>query len=280
MCLVQCRDCGMVYADPVPERYASGEYYNQEATAYYLSPEKLQADYSPVRFLRELRLFRRWCRSGSVLDVGCSSGGFLHQLNRQFPGNYSILGTDVCQAPLDYAASRGIPVLNDNFLAHDFGKTRFDAITFWAVLEHLAEPDKFLGKAQSLLHRDGLCFVLVPNYAAAATRILGVRYRYIYPQHLNYFTRSTLQRFCHTWRVEFMGASHFNPVVIWQDWRSGGVEVSNQSRGALLKTTTRLKSNPALAPVRAVYGILEHGLARLGLADNLVAVLRPPVGPG
>jgi len=31
-------------------------------------------------------------------------------------------------------------VIRERFLEHDFEKQRFDAITFWAVMEHLAEP--------------------------------------------------------------------------------------------------------------------------------------------
>ena len=106
----------------------------------------------------------------------------------QFAGAYRVLGTDVSGPPLDYAESRGVPVLRANFLEHDFKDQRFDAVTFWAVLEHLFEPGKFLEKAASILKPGGLCFVLVPNLDSLAVRLLKTKYRYIYPQHLNYFT--------------------------------------------------------------------------------------------
>src|SRR4051812_6264062 len=72
--LVRCLKCGMVYANPVEKKYASGEYYDDEAAAYYLSPAKLQSDYASVRFERELKLLRGYCSGGKVLDVGCGSG--------------------------------------------------------------------------------------------------------------------------------------------------------------------------------------------------------------
>src|SRR6478735_8710845 len=78
--IVLCERCSMLYVNPVPARFASGEYYDAEGADYYLSPAKLESDYAPVRFERELRLFRRHCRRGAVLDVGCSSGAFLYQL--------------------------------------------------------------------------------------------------------------------------------------------------------------------------------------------------------
>src|SRR5882724_2364831 len=118
--LVRCQACSMIYANPVPTEFASGAYYNQIGAGYYLSPGKLESDYADVRFERELCLFRKHCKWGAVLDVGCSSGGFLFQLNRRFPGSYQMLGTDASGPPLDYAQSRGIPVMRGDFLEHTF----------------------------------------------------------------------------------------------------------------------------------------------------------------
>ena len=267
----------MLFANPVSAEFATGHYYDTTGAEYYLSPEKLQSDYATVRFQRELKLFRRHCQSGSVLDVGCSSGAFLYQLNHRFPGEYEILGTDVSGAPLDYAESKGVPVLRGDFLAHDFGEKKFDAITFWAVLEHLQEPKRFLQKAAAILKPTGYCFVLVPNMQSLTIQTINGHYRYIYPQHLNYFTAATLRTLvADLFEVAAMRFMHFNPIVIWQDWRRGGVEISNRERGQLLKRTTAYKENPVMKPVKALYQLTEKGMALFGLADNVVAVLRKP----
>lgn len=273
--LVRCATCGMIYANPILSSFATGEYYDAAGKEYYLSSAKLESDYADVRFERELRLFRAHCQRGAVLDVGCSSGGFLFQLRRRFPGDYEICGTDVSGAPLDYAESRGVPVIRGSFLEHDFGGRQFDAITFWAVIEHLAEPKAFLTKAHSLLTPGGICFVLVPNMNSLAVRLLGAKYRYIYPQHLNYFTPATLRNFVQAqFTLIELTSTHFNPIVIWQDFRGRGREVSNAERAELLKRTTAYKQRAAMTPVRAVYKLAEKVLATLKLADNLAAVLR------
>lgn len=274
--LVRCRRCAMVYADPVPSEFVSGAYYDAVGDTYYLSAAKLESDYSPVRFERELRLFRRYCPRGRVLDVGCSSGAFLFQLRSRAPGAYDILGTDVSGPALDYAEARGIPVRRGDFLQMDFAGAPFDAITFWAVLEHLAQPRLFLEKAATLLKPEGLCLVLVPNFQSLAVRLLGSKYRYIYDQHLNYFTRSTLRQLAQPrFRLLAAHSTHFNPVVIWQDWRSGGRPVSNPQRAELLRRTTAWKQNPLLAPARFLYRWVESVLGVAFLADNLLFVLQP-----
>ncbi|HOC50086.1 MAG TPA: class I SAM-dependent methyltransferase [Verrucomicrobiota bacterium] len=273
--LVRCRRCAMIYANPVPTALASGQYYDQGGADYYLSPAKLESDYAPVRYERELRLFRRHCRGGAVLDVGCSSGAFLFQLGRRFPGDYQGLGTDVSGPALDYAEQRGVAVRRGSFLELDFGGRLFDAVTFWAVLEHLLEPARFLAQAASLLKPDGLCFVLVPNMKSLAARLLGARYRYLYPQHLNYFTKATLMKLvAPCFSVITFHTTHFNPIIVWQDWRGGGRDVSPRERAQLLQRTTAAKQHPLLRPMKALYGLTENALAALTLADNLAVVLR------
>ncbi len=273
--LVRCRECKMIYVNRVPAEYASGAYYDRAGADYYLSPAKLESDYAAVRFERELRWFRRWCQGGAVLDVGCSSGAFLYHLNQRFPGCYQVLGTDVSGPPLDYAESRGVAVVRGSFPEQEFGGRQFDAVTFWAVLEHLAAPRQFLAKAASVLRPGGMCFLLVPNMRSLAARVLGARYRYIYSQHLNYFTHATLSKMVEgQFSVIQRSTSHFNPIVIWQDWRGGGKEVSNRERAQLLQRTTAYKQSAWLRPVKALYGLTERTLGALNLADNLVVVLR------
>lgn len=271
--LVRCTGCSMIYANPVPVEMASGTFYDRAGNEY-LSAEKLEGDYSDVRFERELRLFRTLCPRGSVLDVGCSSGAFLYQLKKRYPGNYQIYGTDVSGPPLDYAAKMGIPVIKGNFLEHTFEQS-FDTVTFWAVMEHLFEPQLFLKKAASILKPGGLCFILVPNMRSLAVRLIGAKYRYVYPEHLNYFTPETLNKFIgQEFKVVNLKSTHFNPLVIWKDFRASGREVPRAERSSLLKRTTAYKKSRWMFPIKICYKATEEILGKFSLADNLAIVGR------
>ncbi|MDB6022772.1 MAG: SAM-dependent methyltransferase [Pedosphaera sp.] len=261
----------MVFASPVPAEMATGAFYD-DAGGEYLSPDKLASDYADVRFERELRLFRSYCTGGAVLDVGCSSGGFLHQLTKRYPNDYKVLGTDVSTAPLEHAAKMGVPVARGDFLTHPFSG-QFDAVTFWAVMEHLSEPRRFLERAASLLKPGGFCFILVPNLNSLAVRLLGSKYRYIFPEHINYFTPATLRKFAEReFTVLALKSTHFNPVVIWQDFRRGEREVPRAERSRLLKRTNAYKQSRWLWPLKLAYRATERSLGRFRLADNLVLI--------
>src|SRR5262249_49296070 len=132
-------------------------------------------------------------------------------------------------------------------------------------------------RAASLLTPGGHCFVLVPNLRSLAVRILGAKYRYIMPDHVNYFTRVTLARLAMNMRnldIVRLGFCHFNPIVIVRDLRGGSGRIPDEERAKLLKRTTAYKENPWLAPLKWIYRATEHALARVNLADNLFIVLR------
>jgi len=277
LAVVRCRACDMVFANPVDEELITGNFYDQLANPFYLSPDKLQSDYAPVRFERELKLFRRFCPTGSVLDVGCSTGAFLFQLQSRFPGQYETLGLDVSGPALDYAAERGVPILKEPFLTADFQGRKFSAVTFWAVMEHLVNPRDFLARTASLMAPGGLCFILVPNYRSLAVRLLGSKYRYIFPQHVNYFDLRTIEKLIkkqQDFKIIHRGSMHFNPLVIYRDWKTPRDFVPDEERAKLLKRTTAYKQHPAMKPVKLALAATEKILGKLNLADNLVVVLQ------
>ncbi len=272
---LKCRCCGMVFIGEVAQSFVSGQFYEDRTESFYLSENKLKSDYDPVRFQREWRLFRSWVPSGKVLDVGCSTGGFLKGL--QESGNYDVAGTDVSQGALDQAEKIGIRVIRDAFLELQEIGNSYDAITFWAVMEHVSDPEAFLRKAGSLISPSGICIILVPNLHSLAIRCLGVRYRYIMSEHLNYFSAHSLRYLVERvggWKVEQVTSMHFNPVVFLQDALKPREEVPDSERANLLKRTNRWKRSGWMSPLKAVYQGIESFLAAGLAADNLVMVLR------
>src|SRR6478672_601101 len=92
--LVRCASCSMIFAAEAPSEFAGGEFYQTTGSAFYSSEDKLAGDYSPVRYTRETSLLHRFCPKGRLLDVGCSTGGFLYYLHERFPADYQVTGTD------------------------------------------------------------------------------------------------------------------------------------------------------------------------------------------
>jgi 2-polyprenyl-3-methyl-5-hydroxy-6-metoxy-1,4-benzoquinol methylase len=270
--VVSCSSCGMKYIQDTS--VIAADYYKTDADKFYTSADKIRGDYAPLRYERELNTLAGYCSDGKILDVGCSTGGFLYQTSIRFKGKYNLFGTDVANSATAVAKDHGIKIIEANFLDENFPERNFQAITFWAVLEHLPSPSLFVSKAYELLAPGGYIFVVVPNASSLAIRAIGSRYRYIMAEHLNYFSIETLTRLVEAkFRPVRVTTSHFNPLVILQDFRRQN-SPKPQERAELLNKTNAMKSMPVLKPLHACYKLCESLLARFGLADNVLGVFQ------
>jgi SAM-dependent methyltransferase len=182
-------------------------------------------------------------------------GAFLQQLRVAFPGDYTVLGLDVSGPALKHAESLGLPVQAAPFDVLELGGPPFDAITFWAVLEHVDQPRAFLRKSAEMLVPGGCAFVLVPNARSLAVHLLGARYRYIMPEHINYFSAATLKALAQEvpqFEIVALRSTHFNPVVLWQDALHPRDDVPTEERARLMTRTNAWKSAPKTFPCKFV----------------------------
>ena len=75
-------------------------------------------------------------------------------------------------------------------------------------------------------------------------------------------------------RVVEMKSTHFNPLVIWKDFRGGERNIPRAERVRLLKKTTGYKRSRWMLPIKVVYQATEIVLGKFFLADNVAIVGR------
>lgn len=138
-----------------------------------------------------------------VLDVGCSSGGFAKSLREARP-ELEIWGIE----PFADAASIAQNDI-DRVIVGDFpsvlpqlSDTRFDAVFFNDVLEHMAEPEDALTAAHQVISPGGTVVASIPNvrHFSVVWPLLR-RGQWTYQDagildrtHLRFFTRSSVLR--------------------------------------------------------------------------------------
>jgi SAM-dependent methyltransferase len=109
-----------------------------------------------------LALVRGELRPGAtLLDVGCGTGYFLEAA----AGSYDVAGLDPSATAVAFCTSRGLSGVKPggvDLLASLQG--RFDAVTFFDVIEHLPDDIAALRLARGALHPGGRVFVSVPAY--------------------------------------------------------------------------------------------------------------------
>jgi hypothetical protein len=69
---------------------------------------------------------------------------------------------------------------------------RYDIVTLWGVIEHFENPGQEMVYINKLLKRGGLVALWTGDVDSIVSRLFGRRWWYWQGQHIQYFTRSSL----------------------------------------------------------------------------------------
>jgi 2-polyprenyl-3-methyl-5-hydroxy-6-metoxy-1,4-benzoquinol methylase len=265
---VRCNGCRTIYIDPMPTQEEISRVYDEYGKAYFTQEKKLEIDFLPGRYETECGLLFRTGAKGRLLDVGCATGSFL--VAAQNSGFVEVEGLDIARPSVEFAQRQGLPARVGDFTQGIFPAERFDVVTMWATLEHLASPRSFVREAYRVLSPGGLVAVSVPNWNSLTHLIIGSKDRYIGSDHLNYFDSKTLRRLLEDAgfviaRTETRG---INPIVIWSDLR--GKQGSVEQAIADGTQTLAVKTRPRYALLRNAHRLVDRVLRRTGRGDLLL----------
>jgi len=185
--IVECEQCGLGFVNPRPTLSEIQKYYPAK---YYQNPLTTSHErYLDKRFRAEAD-FLKPLENGSVrkrlLDVGCGNG--------EFPRFMIARGWDVEGVEIAEASHRiaDFPVYTQEFDKIPVHEPSYDAVTAWAVMEHVHDPMAYFRKAAEVVKKGGLFVFLVQNFESVASRHLFCE---DVPRHLYFFTRGTVKQY-------------------------------------------------------------------------------------
>jgi SAM-dependent methyltransferase len=196
--IVQCRMCGLVYANPRPSkediwRRYNPRYFEQEyLPAQGVVDGHVDASAFDARYAELLaRIASRVPKRGRLFEIGAGCGLFLSAAAR---AGWQVSGIELSPAAAGFARDRlHLDVSACAAEAMPVDVPPFDVVVMFDVIEHLFDPMAVIRAIRFLLRRNGLLVVLTPNYDALSRRALGRQWATLNPfEHLFYFTEWTL----------------------------------------------------------------------------------------
>lgn len=123
----KCRVCGLEFANPTFAADAE----------WYAKIEKYGMRWEYSQCLKDLQAHKRQ----AVLEVGCGEGYFLEFITRN---GTNIVGLDFNKSAIQVSRSKGMEAYTCNLKeTMEILNKQFDAVTFFHVIEHLDDPDRF-----------------------------------------------------------------------------------------------------------------------------------------
>lgn len=259
-CGLAMTDLGRPYKEFVKEHYSS-EYFTGDPGRSAYVDYRQDKPLIVKNFGQYFRRISKWQSSGKFLDVGCALG---YGVEMALLRGYDAYGFD----PSSYATERAKLLVGDKRIQTGtiqdvtYARNSFSVITLFDVFEHLADPKKDLVKLRNLLSKGGILVIATGDTGSFPAKILKRRWTfYIPPQHLFFFSRSTLST--------ILGQAGFKPL----EWFRIDKWLSTRYVFHLARTTGESRIANALYPLinKSALGSLS---LYLPIRDNMVVIAR------
>lgn len=188
--LVQCASCSLVWLQNPPAQEEMSFHYGAEYHKAITNAGETRID---ARWRYPRRRVLEMVQGGTLLDIGCSSGGFLRTLKG---ADWKLYGIEISPEEARRAeASSGAQVFVGGILNAPFSEASFDVITGFHVLEHVSDPNHVIENMWKWLKPGGILYLHVPNVEALEARIFrSYWYGLELPRHLYHFSPTSLSR--------------------------------------------------------------------------------------
>lgn len=170
----RCKDCGIVFANPMADSEDLEKYYND----YYEKDLYESIDYKSVvsseiqaigklskeEIFRKAPYFSIYQTEGKFLDVGCGLGlglAYAKQLG------FELFATEFDQGAIDFVKEKfPVEVYKGDLSSAKFPDNYFDFIHISHVIEHVLDPKEYFAEMYRILKPGGTLAVGTPNSAS------------------------------------------------------------------------------------------------------------------
>lgn len=195
----KCQDCLLQFTQDIPDANQIGKYYQSETYVSHSDTQKgiINQLYHAVRNItlkRKRSLITSTLKKtqGSILDIGCGTGAFLHTMQE---AGWEITGLEPDETASKNAQRLYGITTSDPSNLFSLPENKFDAITMWHVLEHVHQLHEYISQLNRILLPNGRIFIAVPNYTSFdAAHYQSQWAAYDVPRHLYHFSPKSMEK--------------------------------------------------------------------------------------
>jgi SAM-dependent methyltransferase len=184
--MVRCANTGLVFSREILPDAILEKLYAGSAVTFSEYTDIIRMDY-----WRPLESFSASMTKGSALEIGCSSGFFLEELQKQ--GFREVHGCEPSIEAKALAADSVKGGIHTGFFTDAvYPDGSFNLICFFQTLDHLSDPLEMLRTCYRKLKPGGLMYIIVHNADGLQAKLFGEKSPIIDVEHIYLFNPKTL----------------------------------------------------------------------------------------
>lgn len=190
----RCSNCELLFVHPQPSKEELSKLYS---ASYFSRGNKYVAALDPkhdpnwLNDQSKVKVVKRWCSGGHLLDIGCALGGFLAVAKEH---GFEVEGVEVVEYAAEQARTKlRIKVASSDIYSAQLAPESYDVITMWDVIEHLTDPNLAFEKILRALRPKGYVAFSTGDVWSTWARLTGKRWQLLTPpQHLYFFSERSM----------------------------------------------------------------------------------------
>jgi SAM-dependent methyltransferase len=187
--LVQCKRCGLIYANPIFNDDYILQLYRNSVFINEKQVELMAEDY--LDQLKKASLFFK--NRNNLLEIGCGNGCFLMKAKKF--GFKNVYGVEPCKDSVAQAEEEVAGnIINDVFKAGLYKDNFFDVVCAIQIFDHLIAPNDVLKNIYKVIKENGYLLIISHNVKFILTKILGERSPMYDIEHIYLFDRITIKK--------------------------------------------------------------------------------------
>lgn len=187
----KCPKCNLIYVSPRPSFSQIQNLYSHDQ-AHISAESHISASFSKRLYAKHnLRIMKRFIKSGSILEIGAGAGYFLDEARGE---GFKVYSIELNSIHADFIRSKlGIPCEESPLDASSFDGKKFDIIYHCDVLSHFYDPIAEFKKINSALRGNGIIVFETGNFGDVKKRYYRLFEKFQYPDHLFFFGENSLK---------------------------------------------------------------------------------------
>lgn len=204
--LVQCKECSLIFVNPLPKRDEIARYY---PVSYYGNRRSFFELFTIRSRIKKIKKMYQNSTSGKILDIGCGRGRLLYEMKKE---GWDVFGTELSEHSCSMAREEfNLDIKKGDIKDCRFPDNYFDVITMWHFLEHYHDPSELLKESYRILKDGGLLIISVPNIGSLQYYLSKKKWFHLdVPRHLYHFTLNTLSRLIKLNRFNIINKNNFS----------------------------------------------------------------------